>query len=626
METCVARAMRSYLTAGCLAAALTFTWAVSASGADEEKLAATQEAPDRLSGDDAAGHSLLGSYLAGRLAMRLRDNASAATFFREALDKDPGNRTLLEEAFQLAVATANREEAKRLAQLLVAEKNGNSAAHLFLGVESTYEGHYSQAEKYFKASGKGPIADRSSALARAWVLAGKRRVGDAIKLIRGLPQGDWSQNFQQYHLALISDFGKRQKTSRAVYAALFKKNLHDPRLAEAYARHAIFWQDRPLAEKILAPFVTRAIPHPQAKALMAEISTGGQPRLLVATPQDGVAEVFFGIGEALTAENGGTDLALRYLQLALFAKPSFATARYTLGELYGAMKNYPASIAELDRIPPESPLWFNAQIQKAVNLQGWAEADPAHKTERSAEAVVELQRLLEKEPQNLAILQLLGAIERGAKKYGEAADYYSRAIASVAAPDKRHWALYYNRGICHERMKQWPQAEADFKKAIALNGEQPAVLNYLGYSWIDQNSHVKEGMALIKKAVQLKPNDGYFVDSLGWAYYRIRNYKRAVGYLQRAVEIQPQDATINGHLGDAFWRVGRVREAQFQWSLALSFKPEPEEAAVLKRKLTHAKNGNGLAVTFVLNQDTSSNATRSKRAFVRALTKNIEQR
>jgi tetratricopeptide (TPR) repeat protein len=467
---------------------------------------------------------------------------------------------------------------------------------------------------------------RSSALARAWVLAGKGRAGDAIKLIGGLPQGDWSQNFQQYHLALIGDFGNRQKISRTAYAALFKKNLHDPRLAEAYARHAAFWQDGPLAEKILAPFVTRATPHPQAKALMDDLNAGGRPRLLVTTPQDGLAEVFFGIGEALTAENGGTDLALRYLQLALFAKPDFATARYTLGELYGAMKNYPASIAELERIPHESPLWFNAQIQKAVNLQAWAEADTAHKAQRSADAVAQLQMLLEKEPHNLAVMQLLGAIQRGAKKFDEATDYYTRAIDSVAAPDKRHWSLYYNRGICHERMKHWPQAEADFKKALELDGDQAAVLNYLGYSWIDQNSHVKEGMALIKKAVQLKPNDGYFVDSLGWAYYRIRDYRRAVGYLQRAVEIEPQDPTINGHLGDAFWRVGRAREAEFQWSLALSFNPEPEEAAVFKRKLNYVKNANGLAVTFILNQETSSNAKRSKRAFVKALTKNIEQR
>ena len=144
----------------------------------------------------------------------------------------------------------------------------------------------------------------------------------------------------------------------------------------------------------------------------------------------------------------------------------------------------------------------------------------------------------------------------------EAVDYYTRAIALIDKPEKKHWIYYYSRGTCYERLKKWPTAEADLQKALQLSPDQPLVLNYLGYSWIDQNRNLKQGLALIEKAVQLKPDDGYIVDSLGWAHYRLGNYKEAVKHLERAVELRPEDPVLNDHLGDAYWRVGpRARGA-----------------------------------------------------------------
>jgi tetratricopeptide (TPR) repeat protein len=123
------------------------------------------------------------------------------------------------------------------------------------------------------------------------------------------------------------------------------------------------------------------------------------------------------------------------------------------------------------------------------------------------------------------------------------------------------------------------------KKALELYPEQPHVLNYLGYSWIDQGVHLDDGMSMIKRSVEQRPDDGYIVDSLGWAYYRLGNYDEAVKNLERAVELKPEDPTINDHLGDAYWRVGRGLEARFQWSHARDLKPEPEDLAKIEQKL-----------------------------------------
>jgi len=181
--------------------------------------------------------------------------------------------------------------------------------------------------------------------------------------------------------------------------------------------------------------------------------------------------------------------------------------------------------------------------------------------------------------------------------------------------------FYFNRGVAYERWKRWDLAEPDFKRSLELDGEQAQVLNYLGYSWVDQNINVPEAMALIKKAVALKPKDGFIVDSLGWAYYRQRNYKEAVKHLDAAVELQPEDPVINDHLGDAFWRVGRKREAKYQWSLALSLNPEPEDKHAIKRKLAFATRGDKLGVISILNQDWVSTMTRAERVFAKTLAK-----
>ena len=180
----------------------------------------------------------------------------------------------------------------------------------------------------------------------------------------------------------------------------------------------------------------------------------------------------------------------------------------------------------------------------------------------------------------------LGNILRVRKEFTECADVYGKGIATlIRNPQQPNWLVFYFRGICHERSKQWASAEADFKKALELSPDQPHVLNYLGYSWIDQGVNLDEGMRMIRRAVEQRPDDGYIVDSLGWAYYRIGEYDEAVKHLERAVELKPDDPTINDHLGDAYWKIGRTLEATFQWAHARDLKPEPEELKKIVEKL-----------------------------------------
>ncbi len=527
-----------------------------------------------------AAHSLLGSYLAANLAKSANDVDSATLFYRSALKIDPNNELLLEQGFQIEVFEANWKPAIELAKELVTIK-GNKAhrlAHLMLGLDKFKSGSYVKAEKHLKAASDGPIGELTSTIARAWTEVARGNATKALKLLKMPKQAEWAQFYLNYHRALIADVAGRQKEASAAFERSYKQDNRTLRIALAYARHAGHYGQIELAKSILRQQIDGAQgqPHPLASDLLDRIEAGEKISLLIETPKDGLTEVFYGLGEALTGE-GGLSMGILYLQLSLYLQPNYAFALAALANAYETSRRYEDAIGAYDRIPSGTPLQDSIDIRKAFDLNSLDKVD---------EAQAILDKLATANPSDLKALDALGNIMRSRKRFDEAVAYYTRAIALLPEPaKKRHWSFYYSRGTCYERLKKWPLAEADLQKALKLFPDQPLTLNYLGYSWVDQNRNLKQGMALIEKAVALKPDDGYIVDSLGWAHFKLGNFKQSVRFLERAVELKPEDPVLNDHLGDALWRAGREREARFQWEQSLTLDPEPENLAKIKQKL-----------------------------------------
>ncbi len=521
--------------------------------------------------------SLLGNYLAGRFAKGQQDTESAAGFYGRALARDPGNEVILEQAFQMELMAGRWEQALPLAEKLAAVQPAHRMSRFMLGVRSFKAGDFAKAEEHFKAASENPIGELTSAVAVGWT---KFSAGDAAGALQAvdLPkQPEWAQFYLRYHKALIADMAGKKSEARASYERMFKQDSRTLRTSLAYAQHAASQGDYKYARKVLNDQFEKAQgePHPLARDLRNRIDSKQKIGTLITTPAEGLAEVFYGLGEALTGE-GGVSLGTIYLQLALYAKPDHAFALAALASAEETARRFDVAIETYDKIPKGTALQSAIEIRKAFNLNS---------LEKSEEAQALLEGLAKKDPRDVRPLEALGNIMRGRKRYADAVGYFTRAIDIIGKPDSRHWGYYYARGTAYERLKNWPSAEADLKRALALAPEQALVLNYLGYSWIDQGRNMKEGMKLIEKAVQLKPDDGYIVDSLGWAHYKQGDFKEAVRYLERAVEIKPEDPTLNDHLGDALWQVGREREAKYQWSQALTLNPEPEDAEKIKVKV-----------------------------------------
>jgi tetratricopeptide (TPR) repeat protein len=542
---------------------------------------------------DLAGLTASGSYLAARHAGQERDAGAAAAYYRGALRHDPKNGELLDRAFLSLLVDGNIDEAVKYAERIAQTDKNDRVAQLVLGVAALKHKQYTVARRDLAQSIRGPITDLTATLLTAWSMYGAGDAKGAVAAIDRLTGPDWYAIFKELHAGMIYDIAGNKKDAGARFAHAYKLDSSALRVVEAYGS----WQSRnnsPKAALGVYEAFDKVLPrHPLVVESMNRLKAGDKLPPLAATPQAGAAEALYGLGASL-GRRGGEDLGLVYLQLSLYLAPNHPLALLSLADLYESLKKPALAIKIYERIPPNSPLHRNAAIQMAANLDSLDHADEAEK---------HLEALIKEHPDDQEAIMALGNILRGHKKFAECADVYSKGVAALKHPEKANWVIFYFRGICYERSKQWPKAEADLKKALELFPEQPHVLNYLGYSWVDQGVNLDQGMGMIKRAVQQRPDDGYIVDSLGWAYFRLNNYDEAVKNLERAIELKPEDPTINDHLGDAYWRIGRVLEAKFQWAHARDLKPDPEDLPKIEAKL---KNG--------LPDETSSQAKAGKKS------------
>jgi tetratricopeptide (TPR) repeat protein len=530
---------------------------------------------DPGSGPFEAGQTQSGNYLSALVASDDRDTAGSAFYFREALRADPHNVDLMERAFAAALADGDAINGFALADRLIARDPGNSLARLALATRAISDGQYAAARAQLTTGDAGRAHDVTTSLLTAWTWAG---TGDLRRALEVVDRGkDVSVAvFRDYHAGLIADALGNPVEAQHRLKAAYEGDKNTLRLADAYGRFLSRHNDMEGARKVYEDFL-RLIPnHPLIKAALADLAAGKPLAPAVHNAKEGAAEVLYGLGGA-GSRQGDELAALIYLRLALILRPDHDLAAITVANLFEDIKQGESSIRAYQMVPATSAMYESSEIQSALELDALGHTD---------EAMTSLQALVAAHPQDPEAWSALGSLQRSAKKFEDAAKSYDKAVELIGAtPDRSYWTLFYFRGICFERSKQWPKAEADFKKALELFPEQPLVLNYLGYTWVDKGENLDEAFRMLRRAVDLRPTDGYIVDSLGWADYKLGRYSDAVQELEKAIELKPADPVVNDHLGDAYWRVDRKIEAHFQWNHARDMDPEPEDKPNILKKI-----------------------------------------
>ena len=525
---------------------------------------------------ERAVNSALGDYLAGNFAVDTGRLAEAADFFERALRAAPDDLDLLRQLYLLTLASGRYETALEQARVLAERDPTADEAHLLLAVEQARSGDLAGTRAPLQALGGEGIAALTAPFIEAWATFGAGGPNATDAALALLAEGESLGPLNGYHSAMMLDLGGRLDEAVARLGEAVPSAGPAPvRIVQAYASLLARHGERERAIELLRVQLADGRDLPILVDMLATLEAGEAPAPPFTDATGGMADALLGIAEALHQERGAAR-AIVYARLALFLKPELAESALLIADILAEQDNLEGAIAAYDAVGDDSPLAQTAKLRMARAL---------HTLDRRDEAYRLLEQLAEAEPERTEALVQLADLARRDEEYERAEKAYSRALARIDEPQPEHWTLYYARGITYERTKRWPQAEADFLYALELEPEQPFVLNYLGYSWVDMGMNLDQAKAMLNRAVELRPNDGYVVDSLGWVYFRIGEYENAVEQLERAVELEPGDPVINEHLGDAYWRVGREREARFQWRRALSLEPEADAVATIEEKL-----------------------------------------
>ncbi len=536
------------------------------------------ESPRRFNVIEPVGQrSPYGNYLAGRFAERQKDFAQAAAAFGRALDDFPDNVALIRRTFYLSLQAGQMDTALRLAHKLEESGTKVSTAQLLLAAESVANDDFANALLRMEAMDREDLARYSVPLALAWAHAGANETSGALAALAPLDRESGFETLRQLHEAFIQDFaGQPGQAEKAYRAALGD----DPatganRVVRAYGAFLERGGRASEAAALYDGYTGGDMNGLLFEAARERLAAGRKPDPRIDSAASGMAEGFFDIASILPKERAG-EIVLIYCRLALYLRPDFPLAQLLMADVYEGFGRY-AEAAEIYRgIDQAGAYGWVARLRLSDDLYELGDVEGA---------TALLRMMADERPERSDALVRLGNILRYEERYTESVVAYDRAVARIGEITGGNWTILYSRGISLERSRQWDRAEQDFLKALELEPDQPFVLNYLGYSWVEQGKNLAQARDMLERAVAQRQDDGYIVDSMGWALYKLGEFTDAVVYLERAVALHPQDPVINDHLGDAYWRVGRRDEARIQWRRALGLSPEDELRDQIQDKL-----------------------------------------
>ncbi len=528
---------------------------------------------------NSARVSPTGSYMAGQQALTDLRTDEAARYLSAAAQADWDNPLLVERAFIAQAADGQIGEAAKTARRLLELETGNELAQMISGTEALKERRYAAAEQQFAEVSVETFSGVTAAILRAWALIGLDRKDEADSLLQEIG-ATGLDDFLIFHRALMAEASGETKSAIRLAGQAFENEPNVARVTQVYASMLANAGQFEEAADVIAQFESQGLTHPLVTEVKHAVEEGRRPGIFTANVQVGAAEMFHGLGVAL-ARDGSPDIALVFLRMGLYLDPKADVIAVAVGEVLERVGQAEAANRIYESIPPESPMRPAAVVRFANNLDVLGDRD---------EALRRLGNIVATRPDDLDAVFTYAELLRFDEQYEKAAEAYTTALELTGGERAGDWAIYYTRGMSYERAKQWPKAEADFKRALELNPGQPEVLNYLGYSWIDMDMNLEPALEMIEQAVEARPQDGYIIDSLGWAFFKLGRIEDAVKTLEQAVTLLPNDPELNDHLGDAYWRAGRRLEAKFQWTIAA----DVDETGNVRERVA-AKLANGLS-------------------------------
>lgn len=532
-----------------------------------------------------SNQSLYGAYLAGRIAHLRNDLDTAAEYYKIVLEKDAKNSEINRYTYVILTSTGNLNQAAVYAQKEIDSGQKGTIAPVIVAIKNFNDGKYDEVRRNLTLLNNDPLYKKFiNPLFNAWAYAGDKNEAEAVKALAQMDAEPPLRSIKIFHEALIYDYLGNHGKAEEKFSYLLNELPQEVtfRILEVATNFYVRSGDKEKARKISAKYNDNST----LALLLAEIDrqidlSGTDTPAIINTPQKGLAEALFNIGTIFRLSTGGENMARIYIAASAFLNPDYDISKIALAnqlEENGLLKEANKYYASIKK---SSGSYFIARLKLIENLNGMKEY---------AEAEELLRQLLKDYPDNTQLLIDLGDIVSNMHKNGEAIKIYKKAVSTLKKEDGSSWPVFYALGVTYYKEQQFEEAETNLLKALRLSNNNAGVSNYLGYIWLTRNKNLDDAVKMIISAYRQYPYEGHIIDSLGWVYYRLGEYRKSITYLEQAADINPGNAVISDHLGDAYWHIGRKNEAVFQWRHALDLK---EDADMIDRDAVQKKIDTG---------------------------------
>lgn len=514
------------------------------------------------------------SFLKGSFARRGKNFALLAQSYENVLKTDPQNNDIKSALFTYFMLAGDIKKSAVYAEQALQVKPDNMMAKVVKLTEAIKNANYDEALSITEKL--SPTHDAFLVpVAKAWIYTGQKDLESAINSLDSIQMKEL-KSVQLLFKAMIYDYFGKPKQAAEFYNKLMQtadfKNVRVLMLLQEFENRTHLITDKDGLKKTYAVVEEESF---ISKEMMSQNRTGEKPLSM----QEGMSWALFDLS-SLLVHSGELELSLCYAQMARYLNPKSSVIHLYVGEVLEFMELYDQANDLYAKVSSTQNIYLSSKMRTVLNLIKTKQYDDAEKIVLS---------LLKAYPNVPLFYMTLGDIYRENAKYEQALLNYDKALAFVSADDKQVAPVYFYKGICYDLMNDNVKALGFYEKALQLDAQNPTYLNYVGYSWLEENKNIPEALTLIQKAVSKSPNNGTILDSLGWAYFMMEDYEKALGILERAVSLEAGNAVINSHLGDVYWKLKRYREAKFQWSHAATLKQEssPKLLSELSDKLAN---------------------------------------
>ena len=537
-------------------------------------------------------NSLYGAYLAGRVANIRNDFPIAVEYYKIVLDKKPDSSEINNWLYVLMTASGNLEEAATYAQKEIDNKKFGVMAPLVVASYAFKHDDFARVHQVLKVQNDKVYHQLVYPFLEAWAYVGENKELEALQTLdKIVNKGSDIQTLKLFHKGLIYDYFNQPEEANKQFAEIIKTFPQEMSfrklevIADFYIRRNMTEQ----AELLTKKFVNDS----SLSVLLADIkervkNKKSKPDVAIDTVQKGVADIMFNLNVMFRLAKLDNMFAVLFNGMSIYLNPDYDATKISMASVLEGNGFYEIANDYYRKVKPDSGYYYIAQTRIILKQ---------HKNKKLSDAEKTLADLLKVYPNDAQLWSEYGNILSSLDDYSGAINAYKKSLSLLPENDKNNWSIFYALGVTYDQNGEKDKGEDILLKALEMSDRDAIVLNYIGFSWLEEGKNIDEAGNMIYEAYNKYPLDGHIIDSLGWLFYRIGNYEKAVEYLEQASDMNPANAVISDHLGDAYWMNGRKNEALFQWNHSLVLK---EDADMTNHKTIKAKAENGLLNVKVL--------------------------